>query len=182
MTVFDTRALARPLFTDADFNATKWNGAPDKAAFANALCRFMSADFRESLFTQKLYRRLALTFGHIAHFDFVYFYNHFFRDLQGKVAFLEETLAWVPCGEPSHTYSDVERAVLARLRETNLLDAYRALRAAEVEGAERALLAKLREKYEGVPAPYQTSAPILHRGVASKTRRSGQQSGQTSLF
>jgi hypothetical protein len=28
MTVFDTRALARPLFTDADFTATKWDGAP----------------------------------------------------------------------------------------------------------------------------------------------------------
>ena len=43
MTVFDTRALARPLFTDADFIATKWDGAAEKAAFANALCRFMSA-------------------------------------------------------------------------------------------------------------------------------------------
>ena len=67
MTVFDTSALARPLFTDADFTATKWDSAFEKAAFANALCRFMSDDFRESLFTQKLYRRLALSFGHIAH-------------------------------------------------------------------------------------------------------------------
>ncbi len=63
-----------------------------------------------SLFTQKLARRLALSFGHIAHFDCGCFYNHFFLDLQGKVAFLEETLAWVPCGEPSHTFCDVERA------------------------------------------------------------------------
>jgi hypothetical protein len=140
MTVFDTRALARPLFTDADFIATKWDGAAEKAAFANALCRFMSADFRESLFTQKLYRRLALSFGHIAHFERGCFYNHFFRDLQGKVAFLEETLAWVPCGHPSHTFCDVERAVLARLRKSNLFDAYHELRAAEVEGAERASL------------------------------------------
>lgn len=67
MTVFDTRALTRPFFTDADFTATKWDSAVEKAAFANALCRFMCADFKESLFTQKLYRRLALTFGHIAH-------------------------------------------------------------------------------------------------------------------
>ncbi len=42
MTVFDTSALARPLFTDADFTATKWDSAFEKAAFANALCRFMS--------------------------------------------------------------------------------------------------------------------------------------------
>ena len=79
-------------------------------------------------------------------------------------------------------FCDVERAVLARLRKSNLLDAYRALRAAEVEGAERALLAKLREKYEGSPASSQTSAPILHPGAPPKTRRTGQQSGQTSLF
>jgi hypothetical protein len=157
MTVFDTSALTRPPFTDADFTATKWDGAAEKAAFANALCRFISADFRESLFTQKLYRRLALSFGQIAHFNRGCFYNHFFRDLQGEVAFLEETLAWVPCGEPSHTFNDVERAVLARLRKSNLLAAYRALRAAEIEGAERALLAKLREKHEGAPTPSPTA-------------------------
>ena len=98
------------------------------------------------------------------------------------MAFLEETLAWVPCGHPSHTFCDVERAVLARLRKSNLFDAYRALRAAEFEGAERVLLAKLREKYEGTPRPSQTSAPILHPGAPPKTRRGGQQSEQTSLF
>jgi hypothetical protein len=92
MTVFDTRAVTHPLFIDADFAATKWDTAAEKAVFANALCRLISADFRESLFTQKLYRRLALSFGHIAHFERGCFYNHFFRDLQGKVAFLDETL------------------------------------------------------------------------------------------
>jgi hypothetical protein len=81
MTVFDTRALTRPLFTDVDFTATKWDSAAEKAAFTNALCHFACADFRESLFTQKLYRRLAPTFGHVAHFDRGCFYNHFFRDL-----------------------------------------------------------------------------------------------------
>jgi hypothetical protein len=87
MTVFDTSALTRPSFTDADFTATKWDSAAEKTAFANALCRFMSADFRESLFTQKLHRRLALSFGHIAHFERGCFYNHFFRDLHGKMAY-----------------------------------------------------------------------------------------------
>jgi hypothetical protein len=174
MTIFDTSALTRPLFTDADFTATRWDSAAEKAAFANALCRFVSADFRESLFTQKLYRCLVLSFGHIAHFERGGFYNHFFRDLQGKVAFLEETLAWVPCGEPGHTFCDVERAVLTRLRKSNLLEAYRALRTAGIEKAERALLAKLREKYQGAPAPSQTSAPILQPGAPLKIRRTAQ--------
>ena len=144
---------------------TLWRGVPD---------------FWESLFTQKLYRSLALSFGHISHLERGCFYNHFFRDLLGKVAFLVETLAWIPCGQPSHTFCDVERAVLARLRQSNLLDAYRALRAAEVERAERALLAKLREKYEGTLALSQTSVPILHPGSPPKARRSAQQSGQTN--
>ncbi len=89
MTVFDTRALTRPLFTDADFAATKWDTAAEKAAFANALCRFTSPDFRESLFTQKLYRRLALSFGHIAHFERGCFYDHFFRDCSATI--------WMSC-------------------------------------------------------------------------------------
>ena len=165
MTIFDTSALTRPLFTDADFTATTWDSAAEKAAFANALCRFIAADFRESLFTQKLYRRLALSFGHIAHVERGCFYNHFVRDLQGKVAFLEQTLAWIPCGEPVHTFCDVERAELTRLRKSNILEAYRALRAAQVEKAERAVLAKLRKKYGGPPAPSQTSAPILQPGA-----------------
>jgi hypothetical protein len=103
MTVFGTSALTRQLFTDADFTATKWDNAAEKAAFANPLCRFASAGFREALFTQKLYRRMALSFGHIAHFERGCFYEHFFRDLQGEVAFLEETLAWLPCGEATHS-------------------------------------------------------------------------------
>jgi hypothetical protein len=98
------------------------------------------------------------------------------------VAYLEQTLAWVPCGEPNHTYRDVERAELARLRKPNLPGAHGALRGAEIEGAERALLAKLREKYEGMPTPSQASAPILNPGALPKIRRTAQQSGKTSLF
>ena len=84
------------------------------------------------------------------------FFEHFFHDLQGKVAFLEETLLWRPCGDPTYTFCDVERAVQARLRTCNLLAAYRVLRAAEIEGAERELLCRLQSKYgesPGVPEP-----------------------------
>jgi hypothetical protein len=55
-------------------------------------------------------------------------------------------------------------------------------RCARPKSKERALLAKLREKYEGMPASSQTSAPILHPDAPPKTRRIAQQSGQTSLF
>ncbi len=64
--IFDTGALVRPAFDPAEFTATKWETGADKAAFANGLCRFIAADFKLILFTDKLYRRLAGTFGHIA--------------------------------------------------------------------------------------------------------------------
>ncbi|MBN8900447.1 MAG: hypothetical protein BGO51_24310 [Rhodospirillales bacterium 69-11] len=155
--VFTTNALLRPPFSGNEFTRTKWESPDAKADFANKLCRFIAADFREAMFTKTLYRRLSLCFGHIAHYDSFGFLDHFFRDLRGKVAFLEETLLWPPCGDPGYTFCDVERDVQARLRTCNLLAAYRALRAAEVEGAERELLRRLQTKYgESPSAPEPT--------------------------
>lgn len=56
--VFDTSALLRPLFSRSDFIATKWDGAEIKAEFANDLCRFIAADFKDTLFTKEFYQRL----------------------------------------------------------------------------------------------------------------------------
>jgi hypothetical protein len=66
--VFDTGALLRPHFVAADFAATKWDSAETKADFANKLCKFIAADFKESFFTKALYNRLHQTFGNIAHY------------------------------------------------------------------------------------------------------------------
>ena len=92
------------------------------------------------MWTQRLYRRLSLTFGHIAHYNSHGFWGEFFDNLQGKVAFLEQTLTYPCYCQPDHTYCDVERAVQSRLHAAKTLATYRALRAAEIEGAERALL------------------------------------------
>lgn len=164
------------------FIPTKWDTAADKADFANTLCRFIGADFKKELFTQKLYRRLNLSFGSIAHYDHSGFFDYYFRDLQGKIAFLEEMLTWWPCGEPDRIFSDVERAVKARLRAYDLLGVHRQLRAAEIDGAGRALLALLRRKYEGPDPPPRLSAPILHPGTPPKTRQTARKSEQTNLF
>jgi hypothetical protein len=182
MPAIDTAAWLRPPFTETMFTVTNWDTAADKADFANTLCRFIAADFKKELFTQKLYRRLNLSFGFIAHYDIGGYFDYFFLDLQGKIAFLEEMLAWWPCGQPEHTFSDVERAVKARLRACDLLDAYRQLRAAEIDGAERALLALLRRKYEGPDPPAPLSAPILHSGTPPKTRQTARKNEQTCLF
>ena len=177
--VFDTNALVRPAFSADDFTATKWSTAAEKADFAGKLCKFIAADFKESLFTKTLYRRLSLSFGHIAHCDSFGFFEYFFRDLRGKVAFLEETLLWRVCGDPTYTFCDAERAVQARLTGCNLLAAYRALRAVEVEGAERELLRRLRAKYDG--STDAVEPPLIHAGRPPRQTRP-EPAEQQSLF
>ena len=166
-------SLTHPLFTAADFTPTRFDTGGDKAWFANTLCRFIARDFPEALWTQRLYRRLSLTCGHIAHCNSHGFWAEFFAGLQGKVAFLEQTLAH-PChGQPGYTYCDVERTVQSRLHAANILATYRALRAAEIEGAERALLTRLREKYEGVPRTRAAELPTLRPPAPPSPRRNG---------
>ena len=99
--VLNTNVLLRPVFTGVEFTATKWDSADEKADFANKLCKFICADFKDSLFTKVFYGRLNMTFGHIAHYNREGFYSHFFENLNGKIRFLEQTLQW-PC------FGDVE--------------------------------------------------------------------------
>jgi len=181
--VFDTGALLRPRFQADEFTATKCDNSEVKAKFANDLCRFMAADFKESLFSKALYQRLSMCWGHIAHYNREGFFGEFFRSLCGKIDFLEQTLAWRCFGDPEYTYSDVEAAVNARLRSCNLLAAYRALRAAEVENAEREMLRRLQQKYEGGNAPLIAHTPILHPGTPPKpTSRKPSTDKQAALF
>ena len=181
VTILDTGALVRPAFTADEFTATKWDTNEDKAKFANNLCRFIAADFKTTLFTDKLYRRLAMMFGHIAHYDRFGFTAEFFTDLRGKIAFIEQTMMWRPCGDPAWTYSDVERAVLKRMQTCNLLSGYRQLRAAEIDGAERELLRRLQAKFAVPSAPVQP--PVLHcPSVAKSPAARAKPAEQSSLF
>jgi hypothetical protein len=135
---------------------------------------------RPAFDADKLYRRLCKTFGHIAHYDKTGFTAVFFQDLRGKVDFLEQTTSWRPCGDPAWTYADVERAILQRLKACDILTAYRAMRAADVEAVERALLRRLTAKYDGGAAASQP--PILHCPVPAKTARQRPPADQSSLF
>ena len=57
-----------------------------------------------------------MTFGHIAHYDSAGFYETFFESDEGKREFIDQCMAWRCYGDPAFTYSDVERAVIARLK------------------------------------------------------------------
>jgi hypothetical protein len=129
------------------FTPTQWDTAEDKVRFATQFVRFVESDFAAKHFTDKFYRRLSNTFGHIAHYNRGGFWDTFFTTSADKVQFLEQTLQHPCYGDPAWTYSDVERALQAWLRADGTLERYRQRLAQETEAAERAQLARLQQKY-----------------------------------
>ena len=135
-------------FTAQQFTPTKWDDGQTKAIFARQFVKFVKSDFAQRLFSQAFYRRLSMTFGHIAHFNRQGFFETFFTTTQDKVRFFRMTLAHPCFGDPAFTYSDVERALQSWLRETEILAKYEQRFADEMEAGERAELARLKAKYE----------------------------------
>src|ERR1700722_10132597 len=106
------------------FTPTKWDSSDRKAAFAKQFVRFVQSDFARSKFPKTFYQRLSMTFGHIAHFNQHGFFETFFTTTQDKVRFLRMTLQHPCYGDPAWTYSDVEGALQAWLRENDVLAKY----------------------------------------------------------
>ena len=145
------RALTIPAFTTAEFTPTQWDSAEDKARFANALMKFIAHEFPRQSFTKSLYQRLSNTFGHIAHHNLDGFYAVFFERDADKVVFLQQTLSWPYFGDPTFTFSDVERAVKRRLRAAKVIDIFRLLEADATRRRELATLARPLQRYERGP-------------------------------
>jgi len=155
-----TRALTTPAFVAADFVTAQWDTAEQKAKFANALLTFVARDFPRSKFHEGFYRRLSNTFGHIAHYNRYQFYDHFFLTAKDKLEFLEQCVTW-PChGDPTYTYSDVERAVVARLRNSQIVAILSSQIAVERRRRELALLSELKARYEPTAAAPAATAEI----------------------
>ena len=173
--------LSVPPLAAAAFAPTRWSTAEDKAAFANALLRFLEADCPRAQWRKPLYQRLSLSFGMIAHHDAAGFWARYFEDRAGKVAFLRDVLAHGFWGSPDHTFCDVEREVIRRLRLCRTLDAHLALLAADREAAERAELARLRARYDGVPPPRTADLPILRPPPPARRRGAKPAAGPTLL-
>jgi hypothetical protein len=145
-----TRALTTPAFVAADFVPTQWDTAEQKAKFANALLTFVAQDFPRSKFHESFYRRLSNTFGHIANYNSTGFYGRFFLTPEGKFEFLEQCVTWPCYGDPTFTYSDVERAVGARLRKSQIITILSSQLAVERRRRELALLSELKARYEPI--------------------------------
>jgi len=115
-----TRVLTTPAFVAADFVPTHWDNAEQKAKFANALLTFVAHDFPRSKFHESFYRRLSNTIGQIACYN-CDGYGRFFLTAADKLEFLEQCVTWSCHGDPMYTYSDVERAVVARLTQSQIV-------------------------------------------------------------
>ncbi|MDD2878336.1 MAG: hypothetical protein PHT60_14010 [Acidiphilium sp.] len=151
------RAIRLPLLTPEPFTPTKWDDAPIKAKFGNHLLRFIAEDFPEHMFTQKFYARLANTFGHIAHYNKHGFWSEFFLTRETKIEFLDQTIRHPCYGDPAWTYSDVERVIRARLKQSGVIDWHRRLLVQETEAQERAEYQRLARKF--APKPTDGTLP-----------------------
>lgn len=135
----------KPKFEASQFRATPFASAEDKAKFANHFVRFVNSDFKYDIFYDWFYKRLSMTFGHIAHYNSIGFDETFFRNTEGKINFLQICAAYPCYGDPEHTFSDVEKALIPYIREKIRDYVSRASR--ETEAAEQAELARLKAKY-----------------------------------
>ena len=156
--------MSKGPFLPSEFVPTKFSSAADKADFGNALLSFLDAGCPQELFTKKLYQRLSMTFGNIAHYDRSGFYDTWFTRARHQAAFVEKTLRW-PChGDPVFTFSDVEYAIQQVMRQRNYfarfeLKAAEALRTAELKDLER-LEAKYRTQPPESAATATETTPV----------------------
>lgn len=137
-------------FTADRYTATKWSTAADKAKFANHFVRFVEGDFKITLFPDWFYKRLSMTFGHIAHYNKAGFYAEWFSTPARQLEFLNRVAAWHSYGDPKYTYCDVEKDLAAWVGRDkgDLVRKLKERCIAEVEAKERAELARLKAKYE----------------------------------
>lgn len=132
------------------FTATKFSTIADKKKFEEQFHKFVESDFSKAKFPEWFYQRLSNTFGHIANFNRDGFYGRFFTSLEGKIQFIEQSLAWNKCrlGDPAFTYVDVEGVIINWIKDAKILDSLLEERRIKIEDAERLELARLKSKYE----------------------------------
>ena len=118
-------------FQPSDFTVTQWNTADDKAKMTNKLTKFILNGFQQAAFTKELYKRLSTMFGHIAEYNIQGFYGVWFKDNAACLKWAEHAmrggvLGFV-VGDPSWTWSDVEKAIQKWMRENQIVEQIRSI-------------------------------------------------------
>jgi hypothetical protein len=144
-------------FTASEFLPTKWSTADEKAAFGNNFLHFMLTGFLAGRFTEKLYTRLSMCYGHVAHFDRAGFSETWFDSPESIASFVNHLMQW-PChGDPGFTFSDVERAIQREAARLKLVAKVNEAAETSIRQRELALLYALESKYRPgtvIPMPH----------------------------
>ena len=163
---------------EADFTPTRFQPASSKVWFTQHYLRFVSSGFPRHGFTQRFYGQLMHTFGMVANYSLTGFWAEYFTSTRNTVEFLAETVSHPCYGQPSYTWCDVERFIIRRLRDADLLGIYRARLRGEDEARDRAELARLLARYPAgaagaaaaVPAPRTMPVAPVAYGSATPAR------------
>lgn len=137
-------------FNPDQFTDTRFDTAEAKADFANHFVKFVEDGHQWEDFPDWFYRRLSMTFGHIAHYDRVGFYNTFFTSAEGLVRFARHTHGgqfWIGRGDPSHTWADVEQVLMDWAERVGYLVAMTRNLNEQTKDRELAEYVRLQEKY-----------------------------------
>lgn len=102
-----------------DYTPTKFSTIQDKAKFEVKLKKFVADGCKEEKFTKVIYSRLSLMFSHIAHYDKHGFYEVWFKNPARRVEWLERTENQNIYGDPSCTWSDVERSIQQWIKDNH---------------------------------------------------------------
>lgn len=140
--------MKKPMYRADEFKPTQWSTAKEKANFANTFVKFVLSGFDRKHWTKSFYTRLSNTFGHIAHYNQEGFWAEWFESTGQKLAFLKQAAVYPCYGDPTYTYSDVEKALQAWVRESGLIDQYRRDLLNEGEEQDRRTYERLRKKFE----------------------------------
>jgi hypothetical protein len=109
------------IFAAEQFIPTEYKTAKDKAKFANHFADFALSNFSYDKFSKWFYEQLRMCFGHMAHYNKDGFYEEWFSTRKKHEHFLNHCLAHQCYGQPEYTYSDVEKALIAWMKERIML-------------------------------------------------------------
>lgn len=129
------------------FTATQFSTVEDKEKFVKQFIKFVESDFASSNFPMWFYKRLSMTFGHIAHYNRDGFYGTWFTTTKDKLAFIRNVYQSNRYGDPSCTYSDVEKYLTDWVITSGLLGKYESLLAHEEYTERRAQYDRLKAEF-----------------------------------
>jgi hypothetical protein len=162
-------ALQFPKLEAADFTATKFNTAEEKAKFGNHLLRFIAEDHPRALWTKIFYNRLSMTFSNIAHYDSNGFWETWFTTTAEQIEFLQNIVRHPCWGDPAFTYSDVEQVVRSRVKRSGIIAWKQRILADEHKKKDLAELTRLKSIYEPDTAPLSDVPPAALNFAMTQT-------------